>query len=295
MGGTSRAELVLSGNAQFLGGTGSMVTNKSTVAGNTSISLSSNALLSVRAVYGGTLAVAGTSKPPVPFMSGCVATLGADGLTLDSKGFDVTLDQDFTAAGGAASAAFTKTGFGRLTRDARLLPPADRPRAGCARLHERRLALPAMRSKSPKARPLVLNLDALGVHRGRFDRLSRVIWWSICPRTTRSTMRTRSSRSARRTRRNSLRRSQWAIPVMGKNYAFSRSEDGLTVSVTVHVGDLRRVHLEYWRGRMERARQLDADRRAHGTTTRAAVASGAAIVWTPRVWWVRSPCRRRPP
>lgn len=131
MGGTSRAELILAGNAQLRGGTGSALTNKSAVVGNTAVSLSSNALLAVRAVYGGspvdgsqtmtftadggTLAVSGTSKPPVPFMGGCVATLGADGLTLDSKGFDVTLDQDFTAAGGAASAAFTKTGFGTLT------------------------------------------------------------------------------------------------------------------------------------------------------------------------------------
>jgi hypothetical protein len=43
MGGTSRAELVLSGNARLLGGSGSFVTNKSTVAGNTVVSLSSNA------------------------------------------------------------------------------------------------------------------------------------------------------------------------------------------------------------------------------------------------------------
>jgi hypothetical protein len=131
MGGTSRGELILSGNAQLLGGTGSALTNKSAVAGNTSVSLSSNALLAVRAVYGGsptdgsqtmtftadggTLAVSGTSKPPVPFMSGCVATLGARGFTLDSKHFDVTLDQNFTAAGGATSATFTKTGLGTFT------------------------------------------------------------------------------------------------------------------------------------------------------------------------------------
>jgi len=131
MGGTSRAELILSGNAQLRGGTGSALTNKSTVVGNTAVSLSSNALLAVRAVYGGspvdgsqtmtftadggTLAVSGTSKPPVPFMSGCVATLGARGFTLDSKHFDVTLDQDFTAAGGATSATFTQTGLGTLT------------------------------------------------------------------------------------------------------------------------------------------------------------------------------------
>jgi hypothetical protein len=52
MGGTSRAELVLSGNAQLLGGTGSMVRTRARWRQH-SISLSSNALLSVRAVYGG--------------------------------------------------------------------------------------------------------------------------------------------------------------------------------------------------------------------------------------------------
>ncbi|HRR32524.1 MAG TPA: autotransporter-associated beta strand repeat-containing protein [Kiritimatiellia bacterium] len=131
MGGTSRAELILSGNAQWLGGTETAVTNKSTIVGNTSVSLSSNARLSVRAVYGGspedgspvmtftadggTLTFSGNSMPPVPFMSGCVARLGANGLTVDSKGFAMTFDQAFTAVEGAASATFTKTGHGTLT------------------------------------------------------------------------------------------------------------------------------------------------------------------------------------
>ncbi len=131
MGGTARADLVLSGRAKLLGGSGSAVTNKSEVVGNTSISLSGQALLSMRAVYGGspadgspvmafsadggTLTVSGFSAPSVPFMSGCVATLGANGLTLDTKGFPVTIDQDFTAAEGAASATITKTGSGALT------------------------------------------------------------------------------------------------------------------------------------------------------------------------------------
>ncbi len=130
MGGTARADFVLSGRAKFLGGGGSFVTNKSETVGNTSISLSGQALLSMRAVYGGspadgspvmafsadggTLTVSGSSAPSVPFMSGCVATLGVNGLTLDTKGFPVTIDQDFTSSS-AASATITKVGSGTLT------------------------------------------------------------------------------------------------------------------------------------------------------------------------------------
>ncbi len=129
MGGTSRAEFILSGRAKLLGGSTSYVTNKSVNAGNTSISLSSEAFMSTCAVYGGspvdgspamafsadggTLAVSGT--PRVPFMSGCVATLGAGGLTFDTTGYAVTFDQAFTAAEGAPAATFTKMGMDKLT------------------------------------------------------------------------------------------------------------------------------------------------------------------------------------
>ena len=131
MGGTSRAELVLSGRARVLGGTTTIVTNKSAVAGNTSLSLADDARLAVRAVRGGspvdgspcmtftadggTLAVSGSAAPVAPFLSGCVATLGAGGLTLDTCGLPVVIDQDFTAASGAGSATFTKVGSGSLT------------------------------------------------------------------------------------------------------------------------------------------------------------------------------------
>ena len=246
MGGTSRAELVLSGNAQFLGGTGSMVTNKSTVAGNTSISLSSNALLSVRAVYGGspadgaqtmtfaadggTLAVSGTSKPPAPFMGGCVATLGADGLTLDSKGFDVTLDQDFTAAGGAASAAFTKTGFGMLT----VTRDSSHPRTVLA---QGALAFTNGASRFGNALEVaegarLLLLDASASIAADSISFTGDLVIDLPSDYTLDDAHTVLVLDT------ALPAEQFAKvtvgnPVMGKNYAFSRSEDGLTVSVTV--------------------------------------------------------------
>ena len=131
MGGTSQAEFALSGRAQVLGGARTYVTNKSDIVGNTSVALADNARLSVCAVYGGspvdgsprmtftanggTLAISGSTAPGVPFLSGCVASLAAGGLTLDTCGFPVTIDQDFTAADGAGSATFTKIGSGALT------------------------------------------------------------------------------------------------------------------------------------------------------------------------------------
>ncbi len=131
MGGTSRAEFILSGRAKLLGGSNSYVTNKSAIVGNTSVSLSGQALMSMCAVYGGspaegsptmtfaadggTLTIPDSSVPRVPYMSGCVATLGAGGFTLDTKDCAVEIDQDFRAAEGASSATFTKTGVGTLT------------------------------------------------------------------------------------------------------------------------------------------------------------------------------------
>ena len=290
MGGTSRAELVLSGNAQFLGGTGSMVTNKSTVAGNTSISLSSNALLSVRAVYGGspadgaqtmafaadggTLAVAGTSKPPVPFMGGCVATLGADGLTLDSKGFDVTLDQDFTAAGGAASAAFTKTGFGMLT----VTRDSSHPRTVLA---QGALAFTNGASRFGNALEV-----AEGARLVLLDASASIAADSIAFTgdlvVDLPSDYTLGDAHTVFTLGTALTAEQFAKvtvgnPVMGKNYAFSRSEDGLTVSVTVTSADAGAYIWNTGAG----AWNVPDNWTPTGVPTHndaAAVASGAAIV-----------------
>ncbi len=250
MGGTARADLVLSGNAQFLGGTGSFVTNKSTVAGNTSISLSSNALLSVRAVYGGspadgaqtmmfaadggTLAVSGTSKPPAPFMGGCVATLGADGLTLDSKGFDVTLDQDFTAAGGAASAAFTKTGLGMLT----VTRGSSHPRTVLA---QGTLAFTNGASRFGNALEVaegarLLLLDASASIAADSISFTGDLVIDLPSEYTLGDAHTVFTLGTALTAEK-FAKVTVGNPVMGKNYAFSRSEDGLTVSVTVTLAD----------------------------------------------------------
>ncbi|MGN0853227.1 MAG: hypothetical protein ACI4Q3_07595 [Kiritimatiellia bacterium] len=128
LGGTARADLLLSGNARILGGGATCVTNKSEIAGNTSVSLADAALLAVRGIYGanpasgeacmafvadgGTLAPSSTS-PGTPFMSGCAATLKAGGLTLDTRGANLTIDQAFAAD--ATDATFVKTGSGELT------------------------------------------------------------------------------------------------------------------------------------------------------------------------------------
>lgn len=136
-GGTARAEFVLSGRAKLLGGTGGIVTNKSAIAGNTSISISDDALFSIRGIRGGspsdgspamafnanggTLAFTGAGTPMNPYMNGCIATLGAGGLTIDTKGFNLAIDQDFAAEADADAATVTKTGIGVLTvaRDSR--------------------------------------------------------------------------------------------------------------------------------------------------------------------------------
>ena len=108
------------------------VTNKVPIGGRSVVSLSSNGVLAVRYVRGGvpvtgepcmqlvadggTLKVSGTTTPPVPFLCGCAsATIGEHGFALDPSGFDVSIDQAFTAAAGVADATFTKAGLGTLT------------------------------------------------------------------------------------------------------------------------------------------------------------------------------------
>lgn len=128
-GGTSRAEIALSDNARLLGGSGSCITNKSDYAGRTSLTLADNAVVSLKAIYGaapstgepamtlaadgGTLALS-TATPGVPYLSGCVATLGARGLAFDVGVRDVVVDQAFTVATGANDAAIRKAGAGAL-------------------------------------------------------------------------------------------------------------------------------------------------------------------------------------
>ncbi len=127
----ARAEIALAGRARLEGGQSSYVTNKCPTAGAASISLADEAVLSMRAVFGaipeteeaglglaadgGTLVAAGAGPLPVPYLSGCRATLGARGLTFDTGRHDVVIDQAFTAADGAPEATFTKTGPGTLT------------------------------------------------------------------------------------------------------------------------------------------------------------------------------------
>ena len=111
---------------------GGVITNKVPVGGRSVVSLSSNGVLAVRGVYGGdpatgdacmqfaadggTLKVSGSSAPSGAFICGCAsATIGARGFAFDSSGFDVSIDQAFTAAAGASDATFTKTGLGALT------------------------------------------------------------------------------------------------------------------------------------------------------------------------------------
>ena len=127
----ARAEMALAGQARVEGGQWSYVTNKCPTAGAASISLADEAVLSMRAVFGaipgteeaglglaadgGTLVAAGAGPLPVPYLSGCLATLGARGLTFDTGRHDVVIDQAFTAADGAPEATFTKTGPRTLT------------------------------------------------------------------------------------------------------------------------------------------------------------------------------------
>ena len=127
----ARAEIALAGRARLEGGQWSYVTNKCPTAGAASISLADEAVLSMRAVFGaipgteeaglglaadgGTLVAAGAGPLPVPYLSGCCATLGARGLTFDTGRHDVVIDQAFTASDGASEATFTKTGPGTLT------------------------------------------------------------------------------------------------------------------------------------------------------------------------------------
>ncbi len=128
---TARAAIDLSGRARLVGGKGSCVTNKCPTAGAATIALADEAVLSMRAIYGGapgtgeaglaltadggTLVAAGAAPLPVPYLSGCRATLGAGGLTLDTGLNDVAIDQAFAAADGAAAATLTKAGAGTLT------------------------------------------------------------------------------------------------------------------------------------------------------------------------------------
>lgn len=127
----ARAEIALAGQARLEGGQWSYVTNKCPTAGAALVSLADEAVLSMRAVFGaipgteeaglglaadgGTLVAAGAGPLPVPYLSGCRATLGARGLTFDTGRHDVVIDQAFTAADGASEATFTKTGPGTLT------------------------------------------------------------------------------------------------------------------------------------------------------------------------------------
>ena len=127
----AQAEIALAGRARLEGGQWSYVTNKCPTAGAASISLADEAVLSMRAVFGaipgteeaglglaadgGTLVAAGAGPLPVPYLSGCLAMLGARGLTFDTGRHDVVIDQAFTAADGASEATFTKTGPGTLT------------------------------------------------------------------------------------------------------------------------------------------------------------------------------------
>lgn len=129
VGGTSRAEIALSGKGCLLGGGWSCLTNRSDYAGRTSLTLADNAVVSLKAIYGaapstgepamtlaadgGTLALS-TATPGVPYLSGCVATLGARGLTFDVGVRDVVVDQAFTPATGANDAAIRKVGDGAL-------------------------------------------------------------------------------------------------------------------------------------------------------------------------------------
>lgn len=128
---TARAEIALSGRARLEGEQWSYVTNKCPTAGAASITLADEAVLSMRAVFGaipetaeaglaltadgGTLVASGAAPLPVPYLSGCRATLGGRGLTLDTGRHDVVIDQAFTAADDAPEATFTKTGPGTLT------------------------------------------------------------------------------------------------------------------------------------------------------------------------------------
>lgn len=127
--GTSRAEIALDGNGRLLGSATSFITNRSDHAGYTSLSIAGNALISLKSIHGfapgtgepamafaadgGTLALS-TATPNVPYLSGCVATLGAGGLTLDASVADMEVAQSFTAAEGAAGSAVRKTGLGAL-------------------------------------------------------------------------------------------------------------------------------------------------------------------------------------
>ncbi len=129
MGGTSRAEVALAGNGRLLGSASSFITNRSEHAGCTSLSIVDDALVSLKSIHGaapgtgepamtfvadgGTLALS-TATPNVPYLSGCVATLGVGGLTFEASAADMEIDQSFTAAEGAVNAAVRKTGLGAL-------------------------------------------------------------------------------------------------------------------------------------------------------------------------------------
>lgn len=144
-GAQAKAEVVLSGQAQLLGGASSIVTNRSPTLGAASLALADQAVLSVQKIAGGdpatgepslllsadggTLKVSGTTPPPVPYLSGCQATLGAGGLTLDADGRDVVLDQAFEAS--SAAATFTKAGTGTLTVRRNSTHPRTHVAAGC--------------------------------------------------------------------------------------------------------------------------------------------------------------------
>ena len=108
------------------------ITNKVPVGGRSVVNISSNGILAVRYICGsapstgdacmqlvadgGTLKVSGSTTPSVPFLCGCAsATIGEHGFTFDPSGFNVSIDQAFTAASGASDATFTKAGLGTLT------------------------------------------------------------------------------------------------------------------------------------------------------------------------------------
>ena len=246
LGGDARAEVVLSGNAELRGGSNTCVTNKSETVGNTSITLSGDARLLVRGVYGaapvsgepcmslvgdgGTLAPNGNATAAVPFLSGCVGRLTSRGLTVETKGFGLAIDQDFTAAEGAADAVFVKKGTGDLT----VWRSSDHPRtrvekgalvfgAGVTRFG-RKLELGAGATLALTDATAAIAADEISFTGGLAIRLpADYALDEAHPVLSLETALTDEQ----------LAQVVVANPVEGRVYAFSRSADGRALSVTV--------------------------------------------------------------
>ncbi|MGN0845781.1 MAG: hypothetical protein ACI4RA_00160, partial [Kiritimatiellia bacterium] len=219
-------------------------TNKSEIVGNTSVTLADNARLLVKGVYGanpatgeqclslvgagGTLAANGAVDAKTPFLSGCVGRLEAGGLRLDTRGFDLLIDQDFTAT--AADAAFVKAGVGDLT----VLRGSDHPRtrveagalvfgAGVARFG-RTLELAPGAVLAPADASAVIGADAIVYSDVLAIRLPADYELDVAhPILALGTTLTAEQ----------LARVIVANPTAGRGYAFSLSEDGKTLRVTV--------------------------------------------------------------